>query len=51
MPAITTRTEVDRPAEDVFGYATDPTHFPEWQHGVIDGRMDHPGTPASEHAA
>jgi Polyketide cyclase / dehydrase and lipid transport len=44
MPAISTSTEVDRPAEDVFVYATDPTRFHEWQQGVIDGQMDHPGT-------
>jgi uncharacterized protein YndB with AHSA1/START domain len=46
MPPITTSTEVDRSAEDVFAYATDPTHFHEWQQGVIDGHMDQPGTPA-----
>ena len=45
MPPVTTSTEVDRPAAEVFGYATDPTRFREWQHGVVDGRMDHPGTP------
>ena len=37
MPPITTSTEVDRPAEDVFAYATDPTRFHEWQNGVVDG--------------
>jgi uncharacterized protein YndB with AHSA1/START domain len=46
MAAITVSTEVDRSAEDVFAYATDPTHFHEWQAGVIDGHMDQPGTPA-----
>jgi hypothetical protein len=46
MPAIITSTEVDRSAEDVFAYATNPTHFREWQQGVIDGHMDQPGTPA-----
>jgi uncharacterized protein YndB with AHSA1/START domain len=45
MPPITTSTEVDRSAEDVFAYATDPTRFPEWQKGVIDGHMDEAGTP------
>lgn len=44
MPSITTSTEVDRSAEDVFAYATDATHFCEWQKGVIDGRMDSAGT-------
>jgi|SRR5919112_3957671 hypothetical protein len=46
MPAISSSTEVDRPAEVVFAYATDPTHFSEWQQGVLDGRMDQPGTPS-----
>jgi uncharacterized protein YndB with AHSA1/START domain len=35
--------EVDRPVEAVFDYATDPTRFREWQKGVVDGRMNHPG--------
>ena len=36
----------DRPAADVFAYATDPTRFHEWQKGVVDGHMDEPGLPA-----
>ena len=31
----TTTTEIDRPAEEVFAYATDPTTFHEWQQGVV----------------
>jgi len=27
--------EINRPAEAVFDYATDPTHFPEWQSDVV----------------
>ena len=27
----TVSIEVDRPAEDVFAYATDPSRFHEWQ--------------------
>ena len=46
MPPVTVTTEVDRPAEDVFAYATDPTRFAEWQTGVVDGRLDRPGTPS-----
>jgi len=46
VPPTTVSTEVDRSAEDVFAYATDPTRFPEWQQGVIDGHMDQPGVPA-----
>lgn len=44
MPTITTSTEVNRPAEDVFAYATDPSRFSEWQEGVVDGHMDPSGT-------
>jgi hypothetical protein len=40
MAPITTAVEVDRSADDVFTYATDPTRFHEWQQGVVDGRMD-----------
>jgi Polyketide cyclase / dehydrase and lipid transport len=50
MAAIVTSTEVGRPAAEVFGYATDPTRFREWQQGVVDGRMagpaDEAGSPA-----
>jgi len=41
-PAIAS-TVVDRPAAEVFAYATDPTRFQEWQQGVIDGHPDQPG--------
>jgi uncharacterized protein YndB with AHSA1/START domain len=43
MPAIVTSAEIDRPAAEVFAYATDPTRFSEWQKGVVDGQMDDPG--------
>src|SRR5215470_5527935 len=46
MSAIVTSIEVDRPAREVFSYATDPTRFHEWQKGVVDGHLDQPGTPA-----
>ena len=46
MPPITTTTDVDRSATDVFAYATDPTRFSEWQRGVISGKMDEPGDPS-----
>src|SRR5258707_15003581 len=45
MPPIVTSTEIERPAAEVFAYATDPTRFSEWQKGVVDGHMDAPGTP------
>src|SRR5689334_25366840 len=43
MPPIVTSAEIERPAADVFAYATDPAGFPEWQKGVVDGHMDGPG--------
>jgi hypothetical protein len=46
MPPIVATTDVDRPAADVFAYATDPVRFSEWQKGVVDGHMDGPETPA-----
>jgi uncharacterized protein YndB with AHSA1/START domain len=50
MPPIMTSAEINRPAEEVFAYATDPARFKEWQKGVVDGHMDGPdggtGTPA-----
>ena len=45
MAPISTSTEIDRSAQDVYAYATDPTRFHEWQQGVIDGHLDQPGTP------
>ncbi|WP_125614397.1 SRPBCC family protein [Specibacter cremeus] len=46
MPPITTTTEVNRSATDVFAYATDPTRFSEWQTGVVSGHMIEPGNPS-----
>jgi hypothetical protein len=43
MPAIVASAEVERPAAEVFAYATDPTRFSEWQKGVVEGHMDGPG--------
>jgi len=45
MSAIVVSTEVERPAAEVFAYATDPTRFSQWQQGVVEGRMDHDGPP------
>jgi hypothetical protein len=42
---IVTTIEVDRPATDVFAYATDPTRFHEWQKGVVSGEMKADGDP------
>ena len=40
MSAIVTSTDVDRSADEVFAYATDPTRFVEWQGGVSGGHME-----------
>jgi hypothetical protein len=45
MPPIVTTIAVDRPADAVFLYATDPARFHEWQQGVVGGRMDAAGVP------
>jgi carbon monoxide dehydrogenase subunit G len=41
----TTSIVIDRPADDVFAYITDPTQFHQWQQGVVSGAMVEPGTP------
>jgi hypothetical protein len=46
MPPIITSAEIERPAAEVFAYATDPARFSEWQHGVVDGHMDGIEAPA-----
>jgi uncharacterized protein YndB with AHSA1/START domain len=43
---IVTTVEVDRPAAEVFAYATDPSRFREWQEGVVDGHLDSGREPA-----
>ena len=43
MPPIVTTAEIERPAAEVFAYATDPARFSEWQKGVVEGHMDEPG--------
>lgn len=40
MGAMVNRIEIDRPAGEVFAYATDPANFPEWQKDVIDVRVE-----------
>ncbi len=45
MAPITTSIEVDRSAEVVFDYVTDPSRFSEWQNGVVHGAMDTPDAP------
>lgn len=42
---LTVSTDVARPADEVFAYATDPARFPEWQQGVLGGDSTGSGTP------
>jgi Polyketide cyclase / dehydrase and lipid transport len=42
VPPIVASAEIERPAADVFAYATDPARFSEWQQGVVDGHLDGP---------
>jgi len=46
MPPISVSTDIDRPAAAVFAYATDPTRFSEWQHGVTGGHLEGAAAPA-----
>src|SRR6478736_4485059 len=34
MEPIVVQVDIDRPPADVYAYATDPRHFPEWQKDV-----------------
>jgi hypothetical protein len=45
MAAAIASAVVNRPAAEVFGYATDPAYFREWQQGLIEGHLDPPGPP------
>lgn len=43
---ISVSIDVERPAAEVFRYATDPTKFHGWQQGVVSGSMESRGAPA-----
>lgn len=43
MSPIIATIDVERPADEVFAYATDPTRFSEWQQGVVDGHLEAAG--------
>jgi uncharacterized protein YndB with AHSA1/START domain len=45
MAPVIAAAEVDRPAAEVYAYATDPAKFQEWQAGLIEGHLDRPGPP------
>ena len=40
MATIVESIEISRRPEDVFVYATDFSHFPEWQGGVVSARRE-----------
>ncbi len=40
MAPVVASIEVDRPAAEVFTYATDPRRFHEWQKGVTTGHLE-----------
>ena len=42
----TTIIDIDRPAQQVYAYVTDPTQFHEWQEGVVSGGLKEPGPAA-----
>jgi uncharacterized protein YndB with AHSA1/START domain len=44
MAAIVSKVEIAGRADEVFSYVTDPSRFPEWQQGVVSGRMEGGGT-------
>jgi uncharacterized protein YndB with AHSA1/START domain len=46
MAPVVASIEVDRPAVEVFTYATDPSRFHEWQKGVTAGHLDGPDEPS-----
>ncbi len=46
MAPISVTVDVDRPAAEVFAYATDPARFHEWQQGVVDGHLEQADAPA-----
>lgn len=43
MAPIISTIEVGRRPDEVFGYVTDPSSFPEWQKGVVSGHLDGEG--------
>jgi carbon monoxide dehydrogenase subunit G len=40
MASFTSSTHIERRADEVFAYATDPTRFCEWQHSATQGHVE-----------
>lgn len=45
MAAIVSSIEISRSPEEVFEYAIDPAHLPEWQENVVTAHLQGTGTP------
>lgn len=43
MSALTHTIEIDRPPDEVFAYASDLLHFPEWQADVLEVHFEGAG--------
>jgi len=39
MDPVTCSVDIDRPPSEVFPFVTDPSHFGEWQKGVVSGHV------------
>ncbi|GAA4889319.1 SRPBCC family protein [Streptomyces coeruleoprunus] len=39
MSAIKESIVIDRPPDEVFAYATDPSHIPEWQGSAVEAHL------------
>lgn len=39
MAPLVSSIEIARPPQEVFAFATDPLHFPDWQRDVVSVRM------------
>ena len=40
MTAVVDSIEIARPPKEVFSYATDFAHFPDWQAGVVSAHTE-----------
>jgi uncharacterized protein YndB with AHSA1/START domain len=40
MPPIVSSIEIARPPDEVYSYVTDPSRFAEWQHDVVNVRIE-----------
>ena len=46
MAPIVSTIDIARPQQQVFAYVTDPSTFPEWQEGVVNGSIEGGKTPS-----